>query len=255
MDRVPISNDEYEKFKLKKGDLLFARQSLVLEGAGKCSIIMDDIIPATFESHIIRGRLNEKLADPLFYYYFFKSATGRNLVSSIVEQVAAAGIRGSDLSKLSVLYLPKEEQKSIANIFSTLDDKIDLNRQMNSTLKQIAQSLFKRWFIDFEFPDENGDPYKSSGGRMVDSKLGEIPEGWGIGKLGDIASEKRKNVKVEDMNPETPYFGLEHIPRKSISLSDWGNASEISSNKLIFEKRDILFGNKTLLPQSRRSSY
>lgn len=72
--------------------------------------------------------------------------------------------------------------------------------------------------------------------------MGEIPEGWKVGKLGDIASEKRKNVKIEDINPETPYFGLEHIPRKSISLFEWGYASEISSNKLIFEKGDILFG-------------
>ncbi len=187
MDRVPISDDGLEKFKLKKGDLLFARQSLVLEGAGKCSVIMDDTIHTTFESHIIRCRLNEKLVNPLFYYYFFNSFVGRGLITSIVEQVAAAGIRGRDLSKLPVLHPPIEDQKSIAHILGTLDDKIELNRQMNSTLEQIAQTLFKRWFIDFEFPDEEGKPYRSSGGRMVDSELGEIPEGWGVKSLYDCA--------------------------------------------------------------------
>ena len=134
------------------------------------------------------------------------------------------------------------EQKVIANVLSFFDDKIELNNKMNKTLEQIAQTLFKHWFIDFEFPDENGNPYKSSGGRMVDSELGEIPEGWRVGKLGEISDEKRKNIKIEDINSETPYFGLEHIPRKSISLSEWGSASEVSSNKLIFEKDDILFG-------------
>ena len=133
-------------------------------------------------------------------------------------------------------------QKRIADQLYSLDQKIQLNCQINSTLEQIAQTLFKHRFIDFEFPNESGNPYRSSGGRMVDSELGEIPERWKVGKLGDIADEKRKNVKVEDLNPEIPYFGLEHIPRKSISLSEWGNANEVSSNKLIFEKDDVLFG-------------
>ncbi len=109
-------------------------------------------------------------------------------------------IRVGDCYKFKISIPPLNEQRAIANILGTLDNKIDVNRQMNSTLEQIAQALFKRWFIDFEFPDENGNPYRSSGGRMVDSELGEIPEGWGVGTLGDMAKEKRKNVKIEDVN-------------------------------------------------------
>lgn len=77
-------------------------------------------------------------------------------------------------------------QKKVVSLLSPLDSKIELNNQMIATLEELAAVLFKRWFVDFEFPDENGNPYKSSGGKMMDSELGEIPEGWQNGTLSDI---------------------------------------------------------------------
>lgn len=77
-------------------------------------------------------------------------------------------------------------QKAIAEILSSLDDKIELNNQINQNLEALAQALFKQWFMDFEFPNENGEPYKSSGGEMVDSELGEIPKGWEVINLGEV---------------------------------------------------------------------
>lgn len=80
------------------------------------------------------------------------------------------------------------EQKAIAAVLGSLDDKIELLREQNETLEALAQTLFKRWFIDFNFPDENGNPYKDSGGKMVASELGEIPEGWKADKLDGYIS-------------------------------------------------------------------
>ena len=90
----------------------------------------------------------------------------------------------SILNRIEVL-VPKKvsEQKKIANILTILDNKIDLLRRQNETLEAIAQTLFKRWFVEFEFPNKESQPYKSSGGKMVSSELGEIPEGWRVGKL------------------------------------------------------------------------
>ena len=79
---------------------------------------------------------------------------------------------------------PLDKQKRIADILGSLDDKIELNNKINSNLESQAQALFKRWFVDFEFPDANGNPYKSSGGEFIDSELGGIPKGW---KLGDLS--------------------------------------------------------------------
>jgi type I restriction enzyme S subunit len=86
---------------------------------------------------------------------------------------------------LDVYLPPLENQKEIAHILGPLDDKIELNRKMCKTLEEIAQTLFKHWFIDFEFPNEQGKPYKSSGGEMVDSELGPIPKGWSVVGLSD----------------------------------------------------------------------
>src|SRR5689334_21589738 len=84
-DRDPFLEKE-ENYLLENGDLLFARQSLVLSGAGKCSIFIGDNEPVTYEGHIIRARLNKEIADPFFYYYFFNSPIGRSAIEGIVDQ-------------------------------------------------------------------------------------------------------------------------------------------------------------------------
>jgi len=108
------------------------------------------------------------------------------------------------------------ERESIGNILSSLDEKIELNCQMDKTLEKIGQALFKRWFIDFEFPNEKGKPYKSSGGDMVDSDLGEIPKGWSIGnfeEIIEITSGKRPNDKSDIKTSEfnTPLIGASSV--------------------------------------------
>jgi len=161
MARVPFSENE-QGYLLQEGDLLFARQSLVLAGAGKCSIFAGASEPVTYEGHIIRARLNAEIASPFFYYYFFNSPIGRQVIESIVEQVAAAGIRGSDLAKLKVPHPLISEQRAIAEVLGSLDDKIELNRRMNDTLESMARAVFRQWFVD-----------------------GQDAKGWKVGTVGD----------------------------------------------------------------------
>ena len=150
MDRVPLTDKEKINCLLQNGDLLFARQSLVLSGAGKCSIFLGDDEQVTFESHIIRVRLDPSKANQVFYYYYFLSPIGRSAIESIVEQGAGvAGIRGSDLGSLYVDCLPLKEQRGIASLLSAIDDKIDLNDRSNEALEAMARLFFKDWFVDF----------------------------------------------------------------------------------------------------------
>jgi type I restriction enzyme S subunit len=191
-----LSKKEADAFLLEPEDLLFARQSLVLEGAGKCSLFVGDSEPVTFESHLIRARLNRNIADPRFYYYFFGSRPGRNLIETIVEQVAAAGIRGNDLSKLSVPFPVLDDQRAISRILGALDDKIELNRLMNHTMETMAHALFKSWFVDFDPVTAKAAGRKPYGlneataalfpDHFVESDLGLIPDGWQIMKVGDF---------------------------------------------------------------------
>ncbi len=150
MKRVELSESEVERFHISAGDLLFARRSLVAEGAGKCCVVLDVDDPTAFESSIIRARPDSTKADPLYLYYFFNSPLGYHHLDTIRRQVAVAGITGSDLAKLEIPIPPLSEQRAIAHILGTLDDKIELNRRMNETLEAMARALFKSWFVDFD---------------------------------------------------------------------------------------------------------
>lgn len=176
-DRVPVTEKELQSSNIEVDDLLFARQSLTLEGAGKCSIIKEVKEPTVFESHLIRLRINKKLADSWFVYYYFNSYKGKHSIQNIVNQVAAAGIKGSDLVKLVIPLPPLDVQKGISSTLLDFDDKIAVNRRICENLEAQAQALFKHWFIDFA-------PFKN--GKFVESELGMIPEGWRVGKFTDI---------------------------------------------------------------------
>ena len=126
--------------------------------------------------------LDTDIVDKKYFYYKYQKRNLKYLDSGSAQ----SQITIDSLRSLSV-YLPElSKQKKIVGILSVVDYKIDLLRRQNETLEAIAQTLFKRWFVEFEFPNKEGRPYKSSGGKMVPSELGEIPEGWKVGLSGDI---------------------------------------------------------------------
>ena len=205
--------------------------------------------------------------EALYVYY--------NLLGRRTElRTLAAGSAQPILNKSSFgmieIELPTwSEQRAVADILSALDDRIDFLRQTNTTLEAIAQALFKSWFVDFDpvrAKAEGREPEAAAqrsasgaGGRMPGapmdaataalfpsefeaSELGLIPKGWRAGRLGDISSNPRDQAKPGKIDPDTPYFGLEHMPRKSIALGDHGTADGLGSGKFWFEESDILFG-------------
>ena len=135
-ERVPLTTSEKTSSILQWGDLLFARQSLTYEGAGKVSLVVDESGP-TWDSHLIRARVKPTRADSSYLYYFFRSAEGRRRMKTIVQQVAAAGIRGSDLARLTVPSPPLSEQRAIAEVLGALTDKI----AANTALAERAEAL------------------------------------------------------------------------------------------------------------------
>ncbi len=132
--------------------------------------------PITFESHLIRARIDPQKADPHWLFYFFESPLGRNRMQSIVHQVAAAGIRGSDLIRLAIPRVDLAEQRRVAWVLKTLDDKIETNRRAAKTLDEIASVLFKARFIEFLGCDD-----------FVGSDIGPVPQGWTVTPVGDLA--------------------------------------------------------------------
>ena len=141
MELVPLNDREMESSNILEQDLLFARQSIVASGAGKCSIVLEVPEITTFESHLIRVRLNSDKANPLFYYYYFKTPFAN--MKSLVQQGVQAGIRGSELKNLSVFYPPLPTQRKIASILSAYDDLIENNLKRIKLLEEKAFLRYK----------------------------------------------------------------------------------------------------------------
>lgn len=190
MELVELDDAEINRFKINEGELVFSRTSMMTDGAGKCSIVIKHSGIIVFDGNLLCANLNKLIAHPLFFYYYFNSAIAKQKISEITSGTQSRNISGSNLMKLPITMPIIEEQRAIADVLSCLDSKVELNREMNKTLEEMAQALFKRWFVDFEFPNENGEPYKSSGGKMIKTEQGEIPKGWRLSCLGNIVEVK-----------------------------------------------------------------
>ena len=171
MELVPLTDPEKEKAKVESGDLLFARQSLIASGAGKCSIVMKTSELTVFESHLIRVRLDQEIADPMFYYYYFKSP--RSPMRTIVEHCVQAGIKASDLEKLLVKVPPIEEQRKTARVLSRIDKKIEVNKEINENLEQQAQALYHHIFIE----NASSEWKEGTLSDIADITMGQSPAG------------------------------------------------------------------------------
>lgn len=156
---------------------------------------------------IISLRSDKKELEPHFLFY--------NIFSRYEElrQISDGhSIRGSLTTKIIKnlnIKLPSiNEQKAIANILSSLDEKIEVNNQINETLEKMAQELFKRWFLDFEFPNEEGEPYQSSGGEMVESELGMVPKGWKVEHLENVVDVIDNRGKTPPLSKEKTFYPI-----------------------------------------------
>ncbi len=164
---------------LNKGDLIISARGTVgaLAQLGKSM---------AFNQSCYGLRANEITTNDYLYYLIKHKINNiqQNTHGSVFDTITR------DTFEILTATLPNdiEEQKAIANILSTLDEKIEVNNQINKTLEEMAQTIFKHWFVDFEFPNENGEPYKSSGGEMVESELGMIPKGWEVKELKELVS-------------------------------------------------------------------
>ena len=177
MQRVEMNNSEKENFLLKDGDLIFARRSVKANGAGKTSLIIKLTEETTFESSMIRVRLNKGDNNPKFYYYYFKSPSGRGNVLSLSTGAAIKGIKGSELKKLLVPTPPLHTQKRIADILSAYDDLIENNLKRIKLLEQAAQNIYKEWFVNLRFPGHENTPINKETG---------LPDGWSENEISTI---------------------------------------------------------------------
>jgi type I restriction enzyme, S subunit len=152
----------------------------------------------------------EKCNYDFLYYYLIQDDIRYSLAASAGGSANQANISPAQIKSLKINLPPLTEQKEIAKILSSLDEKIETNNQINKKLEEMAQTIFKQWFVDFEFPNEDGEPYKSSGGEMVESELGMIPKGWKFSEATELFNVQSggtpKTGVAEYWKGEIPFF-------------------------------------------------
>lgn len=173
--------------KFINGDTLMARITPCLENGKTAYVdILKDVEVGfgSTEFIVLSAKKGKTIPQYVFYLAMFREV--RKIVIKSMTGTSGRQRAENDIFEQILVCLPPIwEQESITRVLRSFDDKIELNQQMNKTLEKIGQTLFKHWFIDFEFPNEGGKPYKSSGGEMVDSDLGQIPKGWQVRKVGE----------------------------------------------------------------------
>ena len=213
------------KYILHEGDIVFSRVGSV----DRCSYVSSDEDGWMFSGRCLRVRCNN-MCNPLFLYYYFCKETIKQYIRSIAVGATMPSINTKLLSDLPITLPNIDVQDKAVQILSRLDDKIELNRQINDNLEQQAQALYKSWFVDFE-------PFKD--GEFIESEIGEIPAGWSIVKFGDIVEIPKKTINPQKF-PDTIF---NHY---SLPACDNGLIAEVQAGKDIMSNKIILQSNTTL---------
>lgn len=188
LSKMRFEEKEEERYGLKYGDLI------ICEGGepGRCAIWKDEMPKMKIQKALHRVRMNDNY-NPFFVYYRFLLAgrsgeLSKHFIGSTIKHLTGIGLKQVEFEYPSLAI-----QNQIAAVLSSIDQKIEINNRINTELEAMAKTLYDYWFVQFDFPDENGKPYKSSGGKMVYSKelKREIPAGWEATVLGDFCSPIR----------------------------------------------------------------
>lgn len=207
-----ISEEQAHKLRIvdvQKNDILI---NITGDSVARSMVITSEYLPARVNQHVSIIRCNTSKLDPYYLSAWLTSDTTQKYLLSIGQTGGTrAALTKKMLEEIHIPLLEIKKQKAIGSMLKVINDKIHINNMIISKLEQLAQTLFKRWFVDFEFPDGNGEPYKSSGGKMTESELGEMPEEWAVKPLLDLCDivDCLHSKKPEKVNEPTEHLLLQ----------------------------------------------
>ena len=217
------------KGKLQRGDIVYTTRGTVGNAAFYSNAVPYENI--RINSGMVILRCDNEVINNSFLYQILKSAHYRHYFMSFCTGTAQPQLPIKNLKNIIVDIPARIKQDRIANCLSAYDDLIENNQKKIKLLEEAAQRLYKEWFVDLRFPG-----YEDV--QIVDG----VPEGWKKTTIENKCTLKKTIVHPEETQTGTAYIGLEHIPRHDFCLSNWGDASEVSSNKYIYNQKDIIFG-------------
>jgi type I restriction enzyme S subunit len=179
----------------------------------------------------LKIELNGDILVPEFLYYFMEQSDIVRWLEQNAVGTTMLNLSARIVSKLPIRYPTVEVQREIATVLFSYDDLIENNRRRIALLEESARLLYREWFVRLRFPGHEHT-------RVVDG----VPEGWEKKVLSGLCEEIREILLPNEIEPDTPYIGLEHMPRRSISLNEWGKAEQVTSSKHKFRTGEIIFG-------------
>ena len=211
----------------RENDLILAREA----PAGNVAIIKNGQT-VCLGQRTVHLRPDPNQVDSDFLCYFLLAPPQQGVLLAGETGATAGHVNMRDIRRLPLVGLPDQTvQRKAGAILAAYDDLIENNRRRMALLEEVARQLYREWFVRLRFPDHEHT-------RITNG----MPEGWKRKTLGDLCKEVREAVKPDALEPNTPYIGLEHMPRRSISLSDWGTAEQVTSSKHRFREGEFLFG-------------
>lgn len=239
----------YKKAIARRGDIVITHRGTL----GQISFIPDN---SKYESYVIsqsqfRVRLKREKADPAFFVYYFHTPEGQKRLLSFKNHVGVPALAQAT-SNFRLLQIPLPDlstQQKIAAVLSALDAKIELNQRINAELETMAKTLYDYWFVQFDFPNEKGKPYKSTGGKMIwnEELKREIPLGWKKGVLSDIGTITGGSTPPREIDEYFDVNSTAWVTPKDLSLNT-GNKF-ITKGETGVSEKGIKAASLTIMPK------
>lgn len=244
----PITKENHAKYKLEVGDIVIARTGAT---TGVTAIFKDEDIDAVYASYLIRYRVDKTKAEPFYIGHVLKSVLWKSHVNSIIGGSAQPGANAKQFAAFEFPLPDLSTQTQIASILSSLDDKIELNLQMNQTLEAMAQAIFKEWFVNFNYPKsepliaddlyDDHDLKRVKSGQSINHKnpgsdelVDGLPKGWRMGKLNEVISFV-KGKKPDDVSIEQQEG---YLPQILIDTFNTGNSVFANPNRMVIASQE-----------------
>ena len=247
IDLMDTTEGDKQKYSINEGDIFLTRTSETVDELAMSSVALKDYPEASFSGFLKRLRpVDKRIVYPKFMAFYLRSPLFRRTIINNTVMTLRASFNEAMFSYLEIMLPDFDTQKKIGDFLYSLEKKKQTNNQINQELEAMAKTLYDYWFVQFDFPDQNGKPYKSSGGKMVyhPEVKREIPEGWGVEDLKEfeskiITGKTPSRANSDNFGGEIPFItigdirGNTFIYRTSESLTDLG--ANVQQNKYLPE--------------------
>ncbi|MCG1167494.1 restriction endonuclease subunit S [Staphylococcus epidermidis] len=239
-----INNEQAKKLEnveIHKDDILI---NITGDSVARVTMVDSSILPARVNQHVMIIRPEESKVNKYYLLAYLSSNTvQKTLIHLASDGATRPALTKRDLETFKIPNLTFKTQEYIGNLLKYINEKIEVNKKVIVNLEGLSQTLFKRWFVDFEFPNKDSNPYKSSGGEMVDSELGEIPKEWQVVKLETLIDNIKDRINAKSVSSNFPYVPIDLIPKRKLTFYNYKDGKEAKSSLIKFKRNDILLGN------------